>query len=32
MQRFESYVREMLSDEAVLMGFIQEHLDNIEWD
>lgn len=32
MKRFESYVRAMVADEAVLMKFFEDHCDEIEWD
>ena len=32
MQRFESYIREMLKDENALMAFIEKHREEIEWD
>ena len=32
MKRFESYVRAMVADEAVLMKFLEDHCDEIEWD
>jgi hypothetical protein len=32
MKRFESHVRAMVTDEAVLMKFIEDHCDEIEWD
>ena len=32
MKRFEAYLKEMLSDEQVLMDFIAENRDEIEWD
>jgi hypothetical protein len=32
MKRFESHVRAMVADEEVLMRFIEEHYDEIEWD
>lgn len=32
MKRFESHVRSMLADEAVLMAFIEQNYDKIEWD
>ena len=32
MKRFESHVRQLLSDETELMDFIAKHQDEIEWD
>jgi hypothetical protein len=32
MKRFESHVRAMVADEGTLMGFIEEHYEEIEWD
>lgn len=32
MKRFESHVRNMVANEAVLMEFIENHCDDIEWD
>lgn len=32
MRRFESYIRELLSDEAALFKLIEDNRDNIEWD
>lgn len=32
MRRFESHIRTLLADEAVLMNFIEEHYEEIEWD
>jgi hypothetical protein len=32
MKRFESHIRKMLADEKLLMDFIEEHHDEIDWD
>jgi len=32
MQQFEAYIREMVSDEDKLLKFIDDHVDDIEWD
>ena len=32
MKRFQKLVVEMVSDEAALMAFIEEHQEEIEWD
>jgi hypothetical protein len=32
MKRFESLVRDLLSDDEAVMSYIEEHHDEIEWD
>lgn len=32
MRRFESYIKTMVSDENMLMQFITDHYEKIEWD
>jgi len=31
MKRFEAHIRELLQDEASLFQFIEQHLDDIDW-